>query len=180
MEREDEVGTGGLVALRVDAPVREEMPVPLERRLRRRCQRMLRAVGLCDVELSVLLAGDDRLAELNRAWRRKRGPTDVLSFPGTTDSATLRTWRAPRAKKTDVGPERTLGDLVLSLHTVRRRSPASQAYEADLVDLLAHGILHLLGHDHPTKASREAMLDLQARLVSVATGRGPVRPVVVF
>lgn len=170
------IGTGGHVALRVEPDVGHHAPAPLRGRLKRRCVRMLRALGLCDVELSVLLAGDERVAELNRAWRRKRGPTDVLSFPAVEDPAVLERWHRPR-RAPGAGPERALGDLVISLDTVAQRSPSPAAFEDDLTDLLAHGLLHLLGHDHPTAAERDAMLALQADLVAVASGRGTVAPV---
>jgi len=152
------------------------MPDAMKRRLKRACHRMLRALGLWEVELSVLLSTDERLAQLNHAWRKKRGPTDVLSFPQVTDPEVLQSYRLPLVGRAASGPERPLGDLVISLHRVKQRSPTPQAMEADLMALLAHGVLHLLGHDHPTAPSRRAMLTLETDLIAIARTRGPVKP----
>ncbi|HEY1909041.1 MAG TPA: rRNA maturation RNase YbeY, partial [Myxococcaceae bacterium] len=105
-------------------------------RLRRSAARFLDTLDLDDVELSVLLTTDAGIQDLNRRWRRKNRPTDVLSFPAG----------APAPGST--GPFH-LGDIILSLDTARRQARAHRRSLADELDLyLAHGLLHLLGHDH--------------------------------
>src|SRR6185312_5214350 len=100
------------------------------RHLRARARAFLSTLELRDVELSVLLTDDPGIRLLNREWRRKDRPTDVLSFPGAE------------------GPLH-LGDVILSLDTARRQARAHRRSLADELDLyLAHGLLHLLGHDH--------------------------------
>ena len=160
------------VILRVEPDVCDLLDRSLRRRLERRCRRMLSALQLAHTELSVLLAADPTVARLNEAWRHKAGPTDVLSFPQATASR-IQHWR--NAPPSDDEPDRVLGDLIISLQVVTRRSPTPSAFEHDLNDLLAHGLLHLVGHDHPTPKARRDMLALQARLVTLATGRGKVQ-----
>lgn len=162
------------VWLSVEPAVRSELDRSLRRRLKRRCLRMLAALGLEGVELSVLLAGDTTVARLNTEFRKKRGTTDVLSFSQAPPEA-IESWKDSPPPNPIEGPERILGDLVISLEVVRGRSGPPEAFEADLVTLLAHGLLHLLGHDHQRAPERKAMLALQERLVTQATARGCVQ-----
>ncbi len=84
-----------------------------------------------DVTLSVRLVNDAEIEDLNRRFRGRAEPTDVLSFPGETT------------------PEgRHLGDVVISVETAKSQSGG--ALERELKVLLLHGILHCLGYDHET------------------------------
>ena len=123
------------------------------RRLRARAAAFLSALDLRDVELSVLLTDDPGIRVLNREWRRKDRPTDVLSFPAGAPPPGAR------------GP-RHLGDVILSLDTARRQAGAHRRRLSDELDLyLAHGLLHLLGHDHHRRQDAERMATLEARLL---------------
>ena len=125
-------------------------------RLRRVARRFLATLKLSGVELSILVTTDRGIRSLNRTWRRKDRPTDVLSFPAG----------APLPGST--GP-RPLGDVILSLDTARRAARAHRRTLASELDLyLAHGLLHLLGHDHHRAAEARRMGALEARLL-----RGP-------
>ncbi len=103
----------------------------------------------------MLLCDDAYIADLNRAYRGKRGPTDVLSFeyesiPGTDVEGPL------------------LGDIVISLETVERRcGGAREAMRHEVRLLFCHGVLHLLGQEHDTAAERRAMVGKQARYLDV-------------
>lgn len=122
-------------------------------RLRRSAARFLDTLDLDDVELSVLLTTDAGIRELNRRWRRKDQPTDVLSFP------------AGAAAPGSTGPWH-LGDVILSLDTARRQASVHRRALAAELDLyLAHGLLHLLGHDHHRRGDAERMAALEARLL---------------
>jgi probable rRNA maturation factor len=133
------------------------------RRLRARGRAFLSALELRDVELSVLLTDDPGIRTLNRRWRRKDRPTDVLSFPGG----------APAPGGT--GPLH-LGDVILSLDTARRQARAHRRSLAGELDLyLAHGLLHLLGHDHHRRRDAERMAALEVRLLG-RPGMVPGRP----
>jgi len=97
--------------------------------------RLLRLLGVA-AELSVLLVGDAEMRRLNRDYRGKDAPTDVLAFAlREGDGGTLH-------------PE-MLGDVVISLDTAARQARARGATLGDEVRvLLTHGVLHLLGYDH--------------------------------
>ena len=98
------------------------------------------------VEVSVLLADDATVRELNRTWRGKDGATNVLSFPA-----------GPQPRH--AGAAVPLGDVVLAYETlVRESSEQSKPLQNHLAHLLVHGTLHLLGQDHETgEAEAEAM-----------------------
>jgi probable rRNA maturation factor len=133
------------------------------RRLQARARAFLSTLELRDVELSVLLTSDPGIRLLNRRWRRKDRPTDVLSFPGG----------APPPGS--AGPLH-LGDVIVSLDTARRQARAHRRTLAEELDLyLAHGLLHLLGHDHRRRRDAERMAALEARLLG-RTGMVAGRP----
>jgi probable rRNA maturation factor len=102
------------------------------------------------VEVSVLLADDDAVQVLNRTWRGKDKPTNVLSFPAAAHPA-------------HGGAPVLLGDLVLAYDTMLRESAEQSKPLADhLAHLLVHGTLHLLGQDHETgEAEADAMEALE-------------------
>jgi probable rRNA maturation factor len=117
---------------------------------------MLGCLGLDEVELSVLLTDDGEIHELNRVFRRRDRPTDVLAF-------SMREGAKLPAKVN--GARELLGDVVVSVETARRqaarrrRSPATEVRE-----LLAHGLLHLAGYDHKTLAEARTMRRQTRRL----------------
>ncbi|MCJ2137940.1 rRNA maturation RNase YbeY [Methylobacterium sp. J-026] len=98
------------------------------------------------VEVSVLLTDDAAVRELNRTWRGKDKPTNVLSFPA-----------APQPLH--AGSARPLGDVVLAYETlVRESAEQSKPLQNHLAHLLVHGTLHCLGQDHETgEAEADAM-----------------------
>src|SRR5688572_17899752 len=107
--------------------------------LRRIADRMLGALRLEHAELSILLVDDGRMQVLNREHRNKDKPTDVLSFP------------QPKPRRIEPGMPRLLGDVVISLPTALRQARArKRELLPEVRFLLAHGILHLVGHDHAT------------------------------
>jgi rRNA maturation RNase YbeY len=116
----------------------------LATRLGRQAGRLLRALRLEDAELSLLLVSDRTIRTLNRRWRGRDRPTDVLSF----------------AQQEGAGgaPEGLLGDVVISVDTAARQAAARRAsLGREGERLLIHGVLHLLGYDHersPAEARR--------------------------
>lgn len=125
--------------------------------LERLASRICVGEGITDdaVEVSVLFCDDSQIKALNRAYRNKNKATDVLSF------------------EQDAGPipgVRVLGDIVISLETVERRGEGEPALMRDDVRLLfCHGMLHLLGYDHATAATRRQMTEKQAQYLGVNT-----------
>jgi probable rRNA maturation factor len=122
---------------------------------------MLVELGLAEAELSVLLTTDLAIKELNRTYRRKNRPTDVLAFP---------------MDEVPSGPTpRLLGDVVISLETAALQAQnAGHSLALEATELLAHGLLHLLGYDHANQAEMESMRNMTARLVATASRRGRV------
>jgi probable rRNA maturation factor len=122
----------------------------------RRARAMLEAVQLADSELSILLTGDDQIQKLNRIYRKKNSPTDVLAFAQR---------EGPHGERAG----RLLGDVVVSVPTARRQATArGRGLAAELTMLLAHGLLHLLGWDHDTPAKDRRMRGETDRLCAAA------------
>jgi probable rRNA maturation factor len=91
--------------------------------------------------VTLLLAGDELLQELNREHRGIDEPTDVLSFPASEGEAF----------PVEPGQGRYLGDIAVSLPMVRRQVETAWILPADeLQHVVLHGLLHLLGYDHET------------------------------
>ena len=99
-------------------------------------------------ELSVLLADDSAVRDLNRQYRHTDAPTDVLSF----SQAEGEEFALPD------GETPHLGDVVISIETARRQATEyGVALQDELAHLVVHGILHLLGYDHED-ADEEAVM----------------------
>ncbi|HUE44712.1 MAG TPA: rRNA maturation RNase YbeY [Aestuariivirgaceae bacterium] len=108
-------------------------------------------------ELSVVFTSDEAVAELNRTWRGKAGPTNVLSFPAAFGGAGPGQGQGPG----------TLGDIVLAAGVVCAEAMAQGKPLANhTVHLIIHGMLHLLGHDHADDATAEAMERLEAETMA--------------
>lgn len=112
------------------------------------------------VEIAVRLTDDAEVQALNRDYRGKDKPTNVLSFPqyDPGDFAMLA--------NTDDG-EILLGDIVLALETCTREAAERGIGVADhAVHLIVHGTLHLLGYDHQDNASGDAMEALETKALA--------------
>jgi probable rRNA maturation factor len=105
-------------------------------------------------ELAIVLTDDSAIRTLNRDWRGKDQPTNVLSFPAPAASspAGKDAWSLPGA------PERLLGDIVIAYETVAREAEAAERpFRHHLAHLAVHGFLHLLGHDHIAEEEAQTM-----------------------
>ena len=108
------------------------------------------AIGLKG-SVSVLLTDDAMLRELNRQYRHKDKPTDVLSFPAAT---------VPGQE----GRKTLAGDLAVSLDTAERQAEAfAHPLDLEVKVLLLHGLLHLAGFDHETDAGEMARIERKLR-----------------
>jgi probable rRNA maturation factor len=122
--------------------------------------------------LGLSLVGDEEMAELNAGWRGKEGPTDVLAF-AAQDEDLEGAAPVPRPAAAAPGEEEPLelGDIVISLATAARQATAAGvSLERELTWLASHGLLHLLGWDHPDDARLEAMLRRQDQLLAGSPG----------
>ena len=128
--------------------------------------------------LGLSLVSDAEIAELNQDWRQKQGPTDVLAFAAQEtmdddDGTAFAPMPLPPEfsdDDSDLGPEALeLGDIVISIETAARQAPDhGHSLARELQFLASHGLLHLLGWDHPDDASLQAMLARQDQLLAGA------------
>ena len=103
-------------------------------------------VGLAG-EVNVLITSDAKMRKLNREFRRKDEPTDVLSFPNSLN-----------------GKSEIVGDIAVSAQIARRNAAArGHSLESELKILLLHGLLHLAGHDHESDNGKMARLEQRLR-----------------
>ncbi len=141
--------------------------------LRRRAGKMLDHLGITGVELSIALVDDRAIQDLNRSYRHKDKPTDVLSFPLHERPAG---WKPKGARGVEIGAgwpyEGPLGDVILSIETARRQAAdQGRPLLAELTMLLAHGLLHLVGYDHRTAAEDREMTARTRELEAAAIAR---------
>jgi len=113
-----------------------------------------------DYEVSLRLVDDAQIHALNRGYRKKDRPTDVLAF-------------AQREGPAGALHPALLGDIVISVDTARRQ--ARRGLYRELIHLASHGLCHLLGYDHRDDAEEAEMNARAAALRAEARRRGAVR-----
>lgn len=120
-----------------------------------------------DLEISLVLADDARLRSLNRTYRGKDAPTNVLSFPLVGGGAD----EAPAVDGEALG----LGDLVLALETLARESAAEGKTLRDhYLHLVVHGMLHLLDYDHErTDEEADRMENMEIKILAALGCKNP-------
>ncbi|MFZ0613752.1 MAG: rRNA maturation RNase YbeY [Desulfobacterales bacterium] len=130
-------------------------------KIRKKARAILDALGSPEAELSILFVDDADIAEMNRQYLNRPGPTNVISFP-------MR-----EGEFADVSPE-LLGDVVISIDTAARESAAAQmTLETRVDELLVHGILHLFGYDHEkNSAAARVMAKKSAAMMEMLGGKG--------
>ena len=116
-----------------------------------------------ETEISVLLVDNATIQELNRDYREKDAPTDVLSFP-------LEEELEGEGEPEIIGgpTARMLGDIVISVEKAATQAAEyGHSVERELAFLLVHGLLHLLGHDHEKdEAAKKLMRSEEKRILS--------------
>ncbi len=119
---------------------------------------MIDVLQLKDVEISILLTDSERIHELNKVYRHKDRPTDVLAF-------------AMREGDFGALAGGVLGDVIVSVEVARKQAAERGVSVLDEVTMLtAHGLLHLLGWDHDTPAKDRRMRAETDRLCQAADG----------
>ena len=123
-------------------------------------QKVSEAIGLGPECVAVCLIGDGEMARLNETYRKKKGPTDVLSFPAEEESG------KPGALRQRVRRARgkCLGDIAISPRVARRNAKAlGRRLPEELKVLILHGVLHLLGYDHETDRGEMERVEMRLR-----------------
>ena len=110
-------------------------------------------------EIDIVFTNDKEIKELNSTYRSKNKPTDVLSFSQTEGE--------------DFEFVESLGDIIISLDTAKKQAKQYKVtFEEEVLRLLMHGMLHLLGYDHvdvPEKVAKE-MRDREDELQAALSG----------
>lgn len=103
-------------------------------------------------EVSIVLTDDAEQRQLNREWRGKDAPTNVLSFPQIEPFAPV------------VG---ILGDIILARQTLEREAAdLGKSFSDHFTHLVVHGFLHILGYDHVEDDQAKAMEALETRILA--------------
>lgn len=112
-----------------------------------------------DCEISLRLTSDRQIQSLNAKYRSIDKPTDVLAFAATESEIVI-----PQ----EMDEPLYLGDIIISLDTANKQAQMqNHSLVTELAWLSSHGLLHLLGWDHPDEASLEQMLQRQSQLIDL-------------
>jgi probable rRNA maturation factor len=129
---------------------------PLESFLRR----VKNELGLEEAGLTVRLVSDAEISRMNETFRKKKGPTDVLSFPMVARRRPVRLRRGSRTVKDG----EYLGDIAISPATAKRYAKKNgRKLSSELQVLILHGVLHLLGYDHETDRGKMDRIEQKLR-----------------
>jgi probable rRNA maturation factor len=129
---------------------------PLESFLRR----VKNELGLEEAGLTVRLVSDAEIARMNETFRKKKGPTDVLSFPMVARRRPVRLGRGSRT----IEAGEYLGDIAISPATAQRYAKKNgRKLSSELQVLILHGVLHLLGYDHETDRGKMDRIERKLR-----------------
>lgn len=116
-------------------------------------------------EIAIVLTDDSAMRDLNRRWRGKDTPTNVLSFPAAPSNGR------------PAGLPLPLGDIVIAYETTAREASAQRTpFMHHLAHLAVHGFLHLVGYDHDTDAEAEAMEDIEGKVLARIGVSNPYKP----
>ena len=122
------------------------------------------AISTPSTELAIVLTDDSTIRTLNRDWRGKNAPTNVLSFPA-----------ADPGKARPASPY--IGDIVIAFETVAREAVADgKPFNHHLAHLAVHGFLHLLGYDHENDRDAEKMERLERKILKRLAVPDPYPP----
>lgn len=133
------------------------------KRIKAAAKSMLKALDYAHFDLGILICNTERMSEFNADYRGKEGPTDILSFP-------FHPMLKPGERVEPTSPdEKNLGDIVLCPEIIeKKRLEWDRPFDDHCIVLLAHGIAHLLGHDHETDEDYVRMQTLENELLAAA------------
>jgi probable rRNA maturation factor len=122
------------------------------------CVQVRRELGFPEESVTVCFVSDTAIARMNRKFRGKQGPTDVLSFPAHRSTRWARLLQRRQTR-----PGHYVGDIVISPETARRYARRrSHGLASELRVLILHGMIHLAGFDHENDSGE--MMQLERRL----------------
>lgn len=113
-------------------------------------------------EFAIAFVSDRRITELNRFFRGKDSPTDVLSFPNRPEEFEVSEMLSANGAETPAS--RFLGDIVISTEqAMRQADEAGHDLKREIEQLILHGVLHLCGYDHETDDGQMDRRELELR-----------------
>ena len=108
--------------------------------------------------VSVSFAGDKKIIELNKRFRKINLPTNVLSFPSLIQKNNTS----------------FLGDIIFSAETIFREAKRDKkSFKSHLIHLFIHGVLHLIGYDHETENNAKIMENLEIKILETLKINNP-------
>ena len=130
---------------------------------------VLKLYKLSDYELTISIVSESEIHDLNKQYRSKDKPTDVLSFPQTNFTTPIV--RSSEQKHSE--PHNVLGDIVICLDVAKvNASSIGHSLGRELAFLIVHGILHLGGHDHHDTAEEKIMIAEQQFVITHLSDTG--------
>jgi len=110
-----------------------------------------RALEITNSEITIAFVSDAEIARWNEGYRKKKGPTDVLSFPATSGAF-------------HGAAKESLGDIAISPETAKRYAKKNgRSLNAEIRVLMLHGILHLMGYDHENDTGQMNRIEQKLR-----------------
>lgn len=137
------------------------LPLEIENSLREKIPLFLNKLGFGHRYITVFFCSPEKIQELNAAYRNQDKATDILSWGYEEQDVNL--------------PEQAFpwGELALCLDVCRKQAEASGwDLETELLRLIAHGVIHILGYDHETAEEEARMLQLELELLSLINLQG--------
>jgi rRNA maturation RNase YbeY len=132
--------------MEIQISLEQKIPGVPKKKIRRTLTKVLKDLACTHKELSILFTDNEHIALLNKQYRNKEGPTDVLAFPMSGgDSSDVQSGM--------------LGDIVISVETAKSESmDIGESVERTIFRLLIHGVLHLMGFDHERSSEDEDVM----------------------
>ncbi len=139
-------------------------PPALRARLKRAVKRTLEEEGFAyPAQVFISVVGTEEIQRLNKEYREKDAPTDVLSFPVIEDIKNIRDVDRDFSR----GGEVLLGDVILCAKVIRdQAADFSHSFEQECVYMTVHSVLHLLGYDHREEEERRLHFSRQDYIFS--------------
>ncbi len=120
---------------------------------------VLKELNIENAEISIFLCSKGKIQKLNRDYRGKDFPTDVLSFSQVENSKDIN----PHGLQ---GAREILGDIVIALDVIRENAEEFNVnYEEEIRRVVTHGILHLIGMEHIDNSEKSEMIKLQEKIL---------------
>lgn len=138
----------------------QSVPEDLTRLVEELLQYAAKTLNIGDAEMSLTYVDNDRIQEINRTYREKDQPTDVISFAMEDEV---------EGEVAIIGADlpRVLGDIIISIPKAKEQAEDhGHSFRRELGFLALHGFLHLLGYDHMTEADEKEMFGLQNELLN--------------